>query len=190
MWQSYPAPPLTGVNMALRSMTRDIPGASVSQRLKRADRIVQKLARFPHMRLTQMGDIGGCRVVLSSLDDLRRLEGKLRKTWKDSLNDVDDYITHPKSTGYRAVHLQVLRRGRLVEVQLRTRRQHRWATVVETHEIQSGQALKHGIGDPTTLDAFVLLGEAFAFQDEGKPFTPELLDRIVRNPVLSNPRTS
>ena len=49
--------------------------AKVSQRLKRINRIVEKLSRDEHrtMRLSQMEDVGGCRVVVQSLEELWRV---------------------------------------------------------------------------------------------------------------------
>lgn len=69
-----PPQPLAKVSMGLRSMaTREARGtARVSQRLKRLHRIVEKLSRDEHrtMRLSQMEDVGGCRVVVPTLREL------------------------------------------------------------------------------------------------------------------------
>jgi hypothetical protein len=55
-------------------------GVQATQRLKRADRIVGKLARFPDMQLTTMDDIAGCRRVVQSLDEQRVMGTTLRTT--------------------------------------------------------------------------------------------------------------
>ena len=66
-----------------------------------------------------------------------------------------DYIAHPKSDGYRGVHyVYKYRSGSTpkaefnslrIEVQLRSRLQHAWATAVETVSTFTGQALKSNV---------------------------------------------
>lgn len=71
---------LTKATMGLRSVVRtERCRPEVSQRLKRASTIILKLTREPTMQLANMQDIGGCRAVLDSVDELRRVEHRLRK---------------------------------------------------------------------------------------------------------------
>lgn len=77
------------------------------------------------MALGKMGDIGGCRAVLDSVDEVRRVEARLRKNRPPV--DCRDYIVTPKESGYRAVHLVVVYGERRIEVQLRIRFMHEWA---------------------------------------------------------------
>lgn len=65
-----------------------------------------------------MQDIGGCRAVLASIDEVRRVEARLRKSRPPV--GYSDYVTTPRSSGYRGVHLVVVYDGRRIEVQLRT----------------------------------------------------------------------
>jgi hypothetical protein len=56
------ARPMAAVTMGIRSMvrtTRRQDDIRPGQRFKRFDRILNKLVRFPRMRLSQMEDIGG-----------------------------------------------------------------------------------------------------------------------------------
>lgn len=57
--------PLTRVNANVRHYIKKA-GCEVvvAQRLKCLPRIIEKLVRYPRMRLTQMQDVGGCRAVL------------------------------------------------------------------------------------------------------------------------------
>jgi hypothetical protein len=74
--------PLDKTVMGLRSMvSSESPELSrtgdripVAQRLKREEQIMRKFARFPDTRLSNMGDIGGCRAVLA---DRSRVDGVL-----------------------------------------------------------------------------------------------------------------
>lgn len=72
-----------------------------------------KLRDNPNMKLSQMQDIGGCRAVLSTVEQVKELVAKYkefhgkspkdRSDWDGS--DDFDYILQPKSDGYRSVHL-------------------------------------------------------------------------------------
>ena len=77
-----------------------------------------------------------------------------------------DYITSPKKDGYRGYHLI----GRFtdcngeiknIEIQLRTRIQHYWATGLEIVDLFTGQALKSSIGEDKWKDFFSATSEQF-----------------------------
>ncbi len=122
--------------------------AIIAQRLKRLMSIQVKLLRNDNMALSQMQDIGGCRAVVRSVSQVDRLV-KAYDDWSRSRPLVGaefvkkyDYIDHPKKDGYRSVHLIYKYRsasqgqgswnGLRIEVQIRSRQQHAWATAVET----------------------------------------------------------
>jgi len=112
--------PLRKVVMGLRSAV-STEGAQVvvSERLKRQPRIVGKLARFPHMELTRMQDIGGCRAILDDVATVDAVRRRIERH-KSEIVKVDDYNATPRSSGYRALHVIVRREGALIEIQLRT----------------------------------------------------------------------
>lgn len=130
--------PLVKVNVGLRGFctTLRIEGATVTQRLKREETIREKLGeRETTMSLASMHDIGGCRVVipgtkLDAVADLRRLQKHVEQRW--DIKRVYDYIAEPRVSGYRAVHVVVVRDGYPIEIQLRTERMHLWAQTVES----------------------------------------------------------
>ena len=71
-WRSAHSFPLNSFQMTLRGRALRVDaGAVVAQRLKRLSSIEAKLRRYPHIKLAQMQDIGGCRAVVSSV---RRVE--------------------------------------------------------------------------------------------------------------------
>jgi len=91
----------------------------------------KKLARLPTLRLSQMQDVGGCRVVLDApAVEVDPLAATIAEKW-DVLAD-DDYVRAPRPDGYRARHLVVRHSGVAIEVQLRTFLQDRWAEFRET----------------------------------------------------------
>ena len=76
-WRSSHSFPLNTLQMNPRNKATSVDALSiVAQRLKRVPSIVQKLRRFPQMKLSRMQDIGGARAVVqtvSDVDALRRL---------------------------------------------------------------------------------------------------------------------
>lgn len=155
-WRSGFSEPLTKTVMGVRSFLTTATGLGphgrVGQRLKRHDRIVEKLVRLPTLRLSQMEDVAGCRVVLDDIAQLRRLEDHVVSSWK--VRRTDDYVAHPKPSGYRAVHVVVDRDDRQVEVQLRIRAHHAWAQMVDEIALLGGalHRVKDGVGPDEVLE--------------------------------------
>lgn len=155
--------PLKKTVMGLRSMVRSEspelkePGrrVPVAQRLKREVQIVTKLARFDSMQLWTMGDIGGCRAVLPSRDKVDGVLRRIRRNW-DVHGRIRDYRDEPADSGYRAVHVMVVRDGRLIEIQLRDPREHEWALAVERTGSRLGIGLKEGEGPDDLREYFRL----------------------------------
>lgn len=105
--------------------------------------IIEKLKR-ESIRLSQIQDIAGCRVLTTNLASQDHLIQVARVFLGDV--EIDDKRLAP-TNGYRAVHLIVKRGGRLVEVQVRTRLQHVWAEFSEKVSDAFGQAIKYGSGE-------------------------------------------
>jgi Region found in RelA / SpoT proteins len=93
------------------------------------------------MQLARMQDIGGIRAILGTMKKVRRLERVYReRKLQHELVSSKDYIAEPKTDGYRGIHLiyryknlqESSYNGLLLELQLRTKLQHAWATAVET----------------------------------------------------------
>lgn len=134
--------PLGKATMGLRSVvkTERCRRVEVSQRLKRVPTILDKLVgRESTLSLPRMQDIGGCRAVLDSMDELRRVEARLKKNRPPA--GYSDYIVSPRSSGYRGVHLIVRYDDpegveRNIEVQLRTQVMHSWAITVERFDLR------------------------------------------------------
>ena len=181
-WRSAHAFPLNTFQVGLRQRARRIdPRTLVAQRLKRTPSILGKLQRFPRMRLSQMQDIGGCRAVLRTVPQVRRLESAfLRAPTDHEMVTHKDYITTPKASGYRGVHFvyrykssrSATFNGLLIEVQLRSRIQHSWATAVETVGTLVQHALKASEGPEQWLRFFALTSSAFALL-ERSPTIPD-----------------
>jgi putative GTP pyrophosphokinase len=174
--------PLIKANNGLRSMLRTAGcKVEVSQRLKRMSTILDKIRREPTMALGNMQDVGGCRAVLESVDEVRRVEHRLKHTRTPA--DYYDYITTPRASGYRGVHVVVLYADengddRLIEVQLRTRNMHEWAITVERMSGRLQNDLKSGVGPAPVLDLLAAISEAMALEESATPVPDALVDRM------------
>jgi hypothetical protein len=153
------------------------PGATpaIGQRLKRAPQIVQKLTRHPKMNLSRMQDVGGCRAILQGgHDEVARVRQRIERNW--TIKHLKHYtLDEPAESGYRALHIVVERDDRLIEIQLRTPREHEWAEAIERTDKRLGMDLKGGLGPHVLLEYFRLSGDALAHEDAGRPLDPRFL---------------
>jgi ppGpp synthetase/RelA/SpoT-type nucleotidyltranferase len=177
-WRSSHAYPLRLAYTVLQRRAKRIDSlAVVSQRLKRIVAISKKLRRPENrnMKLSTMQDIGGCRAVVNTIQEVRQLTASYRA-------EPDyDYIQQPKLDGYRSLHLieryeprsekHELYKGCRTEIQIRSRLQHAWATAVEAVDFIFEQKLKLGEGDDDWKRFFLLASSAIALQ-EGTPPIP------------------
>jgi ppGpp synthetase/RelA/SpoT-type nucleotidyltranferase len=105
--------------------------------------IIGKLQR-ESIRLSQMQDIGGCRLTVEDIDRQDYIVGKIANLFeKVSIVDRRDLPSH----GYRAVHLIVNYGRKPIEVQVRTSMQHLWAELSEKFSDLIDSGLKYGSGD-------------------------------------------
>ncbi len=168
--------PLSKANMGLRSMV-STEGCSVeiSQRLKRWPTILNKLEREPSLDLSRMQDIGGCRAILASIDEIKRVEARIRKNRK--ILGYADYIAAPRPSGYRGVHIVVEYDQRAIEVQLRTQPMHEWAITMEQIGGSLGMFLKTE-GDHPVQALMSAVSQAMADQESGRISDEGLLSTI------------
>ncbi|HEX3362717.1 MAG TPA: RelA/SpoT domain-containing protein [Solirubrobacterales bacterium] len=166
-WRSEHARPLTLVAANLRYYVAEVGDPVVAQRLKRLPTIAEKMVREPKMKLARMGDIGGVRAVVPSQSAAYHVARRLRKNW--TITRFSDYVANPKPDGYRALHLINRHRGRLIEIQLRTRLQDNWANIVEVFSRTVAPGLKYGDGPSRPRQMLIDLAFAYAEIDAGEP---------------------
>jgi ppGpp synthetase/RelA/SpoT-type nucleotidyltranferase len=183
-WRAIHSFPLNTLKMGLRDKAKSVDNTSlIAQRIKRLSSIEAKLRRFPQMKLSQMQDIGGCRAIVSNIADVYKVKALFDESrMKHKLTHADNYIREPKESGYRGIHL-VYRyfsdRSKTyndlkVEVQVRTKLQHAWATAVETLGTFTRQALKSSVGEQDVLRFFALMSSQIARREKAPtvPNTP------------------
>jgi putative GTP pyrophosphokinase len=148
----------------------------VSQRLKRLTSIEYKLDLNNNMALGGMQDIGGFRIVLKDTKDLFRLKKLIeqkKETKSYKLEYSNDYVEEPRQSGYRSIHFiynfssKHERYNNLkIELQIRTRLQHNWATAVETAGIYTKTSLKSSKGPDDWLNFFKTVSSLFAIKEK------------------------
>jgi ppGpp synthetase/RelA/SpoT-type nucleotidyltranferase len=154
--------------------------ADVAERLKRSQRIIEKLARLRSMSLTSMQDIAGCRAVVPSLADVALVRDRLAEQSGVVVLREDDYNTSPRKSGYRAHHLIVSAGGAPVEVQLRTAWQQAWTDRVERLDTDYGVGLKHDRGPEVVRAYLALLAYAESERHVGGRLDPTTEVELVR----------
>jgi ppGpp synthetase/RelA/SpoT-type nucleotidyltranferase len=191
-WRAIHSYPLHIFKKTLKRVSLKLDKKAISaQRLKRVPSIIKKLQRKyygnkPTMNLSQMQDIGGCRAVMSNVRLVYALSKNyyLKGNLKHKLVKIKDYITTPKEDGYRSIHL-IYRynsdkkgkkefNGLLIEIQIRSKLQHLWATAIETVDFFTRQAIKTNEGQEEWMDFFRLISSAFAIIEKSTlvPNTP------------------
>ncbi len=175
-WRACHAYPVNTFQATLRARLKRIGmDELVATRLKRIPSITKKLKDNPGMQLARMQDVGGLRAIVATTDALNKLvnlynDGSLTH----QLVGIDDYVAEPKSSGYRSIHL-IYRYSNPIateydslslELQVRTKLQHAWATAVETVGTFLNEALKSSEGPDEWLSFFKTAGAAFALVEQ------------------------
>lgn len=178
-WRAAHAYPMHALLTTLRGLSKKVDvAANVVQRLKRAPSIRNKLIRFPTMKLHRMQDISGCRAILSSVKNVEMLADEFRSSrTRHTLHRLTDYISNPKQSGYRGIHLVYKYNGKkpeykdyFVEIQLRSKVQHAWATAVEIIDTFTQQAIKSSRGSRDWEEFFQCISVEFA-KLEKRPYS-------------------
>lgn len=178
-WRACHSYPINTFQATLRAKIKTITTAQtlVAQRLKRTPSIIYKLQRNPGMELARMQDIGGLRAVMPSVAMVRKLHQSYKaneRRFQHTFGTFKDYISNPKDDGYRGLH-QVFKYknptvpfydGLQIELQIRTKLQHSWATAVETMSTFLNQGLKVGAGDEKYREYLRVCSAAFCILEK------------------------
>lgn len=177
-WRAAHVQPMRLMRAELGRVARKLDGeALTAARLKRMSSIRKKLKA--NRTLYQIQDISGCRAIMSSIADVRAVQAHFDGGGtRHEVVDRDDYISVPKADGYRSQHLvmkfigpdELTAGNRLVvELQIRTRLQHAWATAVEAVGFVRRENLKAQRGNPDWLRLFELMSGEIAEEEGCEP---------------------
>ena len=177
-WRSAHQRPLNSIQMWLRSVIRaEKSSPIVAQRLKRAPSIIRKLKRFPTMDISSMQDIGGCRIICRDRKTLARIVKKINKSRARHERRIkNDYIAAPKNDGYRGIHIIARYKSNSnsydvpsdfrIEIQVRSKAQHAWATAVETVDLFQNTGMKSGNQSSLWADFFLNISDCIAHYED------------------------
>lgn len=175
-WRSCHTVPLENALKKLRQVVKTVDkNALYAIRLKRYPSIQLKLRRFPKMSLKNMQDIGGCRVIVDNTKRVDKIVRSLRSKpefkFADGSYRHKNYIANPKEDGYRSHHIignfpDENGKSFRIEVQVRTKIQHYWATALEIIDLFTKQSLKTNQGDKLWAEFFIKLSDQFAAMDQ------------------------
>lgn len=106
--------------------------AIIAFRLKRITTIINKVIRKPKMQLNRMWDIAGIRIIFDDEAAARRMVSLIIDKYKVR-GEIRNYFDNPKKIGYKAFHIYITEpiSGKVIEIQIRTKNVHNWATLVE-----------------------------------------------------------
>lgn len=188
-WRAAHAYPLHVFYIKLKRIAKS--NTIVAQRLKRLESIINKLSRIHSMSLWTMQDLGGCRVIVKSIKDVYKYRDLLKNSKiKHKFIKEYDYISNPKDSGYRSLHVvyqfhsdkkEDYNNNMLIEIQFRTLLQHIWATAVETMGMFRRVDIKSGKGSEDVNRFFLLVSSLFAIEEQMPlaPNTPDTKDEII-----------
>lgn len=162
--QTFQEPIARVFNFVLHAAGKVDKRCIVTYRIKRIDTILEKLRRFNDnangsMKLSRMWDIAGCRCILESPDEEKLY--KLLHVIQDEFGHdckINDYVEEPKASGYRSIHIYVKDTvtQKPIEIQIRNREHHNWATLVEIVDLLY-ETVNKETGAVTPLGRFLSL---------------------------------
>ena len=186
------------INAELSGQKKRTVISQITNRIKSAESIYAKLLKkglepdFETAR-KNLKDLIGIRVVCPFEDELYQVAESLEMQKDIEIVRIKDYIKNPKMSGYRSYHMvyqfhsdkkETYNKNMFIEIQLRTKLQHIWATAVEMMGIYTHSNLKSSQGDEDILRFFTVVSSIFAIQ-ENQPVCPgtsdwldELLDEM------------
>lgn len=170
------------------------PSAICAFRIKRIDSIIGKLRRLKgQLELDSMADIAGCRFIVNKDREIYKIIELLFETPLVITKINRNIGNKPKETGYRSVHiyayLDKYGEEHPVEIQLRSRIHHNWATFVETIDLIYDLKIKEGVkqeGQEQIYDDFYRFHKIMSKSDMKKTQQEKLylLDKIVQYDVI------
>jgi GTP pyrophosphokinase len=164
--------------------------AEVTGRAKKPYSIWRKMQE-KDQGFSRLSDIYGFRIITATEGDCYRVLGAIHQRWRAVPGRFKDYISQPKSNGYRSIHTTVSGRdGKRVEVQIRTREMHEVAeTGVAAHwSYKNGErvenrfavdpvrwvtALSERLDESHDHDEFLEAVKLEMYQDQVFCFTPK-----------------
>jgi len=159
-------------------------GYDATTRVKTTGTLIEKLRREGRMRLSQVQDLAGARIIVPDRPTQDDAAARIRSHFEgpDLLCKEVDRRKDP-SYGYRALHLIVNVGSVLVEIQIRTDLEDTWAQIMERLADQWGRGIRYG-DEPVNPEALVHAGQQVYSRRQAVALLIELGDVIGRFELL------
>lgn len=160
----------------------------VTYRIKRFESIIGKLYRYPKMEFSRMWDIGGCRCIVDTDEDVYKLKELIIKSGILEIRKENDYIKNPQPEGYKSLHLYIslIDDKTVIELQIRNKEDHNWATLVEITDLLFDAKLKEYGKDKELLRFHYLLSKRFELNTDEKKEIAKTIKKYRYFEKLSN----
>lgn len=155
---------------------RDEFGLSPTGRAAKSTFAILGKLRRESVRLSQIQDVAGCRVVVPDVPAQDKVVRRLTAEFELNSGTIVDRRERP-SHGYRAVHLVVTIGGRAVEIQVRTTAQQLWAEMSERLSDRFGVEVKYGGGGEVVRAALDVASEAVGRLGDAETRVEQLRER-------------
>lgn len=180
-WKAAHERPMATILKTVKKYSNEISNEStIVQRRKRTESILLKLNQQPKLDLARMQDLVGFRIVFRDDDskkNLAHIDELIKKISSGRMlsrvSRLTNYIEKPRESGYRSVHAifkynsiyYPKHNNMQVELQIRTKIQHSWATAVETIGMFERSHLKQGLGDENWLEFFRIMSLLMSIEE-------------------------
>jgi len=115
--------------------------SKISFRVKNPYSIYKKGKRKKE-KYGDINDMSAIRIIVNRIDQCYKVDGLLKKEWKEDVDERDDYIANPKANGYMSLHAYYHFEDDMpFEVQIRTKEMH------EHNEYGKSSHLVYKMGD-------------------------------------------
>ncbi|MCB1554324.1 MAG: hypothetical protein KDJ14_11015 [Xanthomonadales bacterium] len=160
--------------------TKSLRLSVVGRPAKSTPSIVDKLRR-QSIRLSQIQDIAGCRIVVPDRPNQESVVFALGVLFRNA--EIDSKLEVP-THGYRAVHVIVPGDvERLVEIQVRTRLQHLWAELSEKLADLFDPLVKYGRGPEEIQKFLILLSDGIRYFEDTEMARDSFFRELSRLPA-------
>ncbi len=153
----------TAYNSVIKALREVLHSEPTGRPAKSTNSIIEKLHR-ESIRLSQVQDIAGCRIVVTDILAQDDAVGLLLSAFHDTVRITDRRVN--PSYGYRAVHVIIESSGQPVEIQLRTYLQHVWAELSEKLSDVVDSNIKYGGGDEESRNLLATMCEQIRTLEE------------------------
>jgi ppGpp synthetase/RelA/SpoT-type nucleotidyltranferase len=174
-WRDSHVYPMTVMRRTLAAQVRKSGVHAVTAARVKQMRSIRKKVREQTIGIDRMQDLGGCRVIVTTMAQVDSVAAMCLNAFPHDFVRQKDYTREIKELGYRSNHMiyrfrprddeEAVFEGRFIELQIRTRLQHSWATAAEAIGVFRNEDFKHGEGDPKWLRLLRLAADEFALTE-------------------------